>query len=97
MGFTIFFSCKKDASKDTSPPLLFIIGNNPDTTVKGYPYIDSGAVATDDYDGNISSKIVTKNMVNTNDTGNFQINYFVSDKAGNVAESVRKVYVFSIK
>lgn len=52
-------------------------------------YEELGATATDNYDGDLTSKITTqKNEINENQ---FEIKYSVSDSSGNTATKVRKV------
>lgn len=67
------------------------------TVAKGSVYIDPGATATDNYDGNITSRIVTTVVkpVDTSKRGNTgEIWYDVKDSSGNQAERViRKVTV----
>ena len=92
------FSCKKDKDKDTTAPVITIIGNNPMITGMGATYTDLGATALDETDGDITSKIVVTNNVNTADTGTYHVNYNVADNAGNAAtEMIRTVKVIFTK
>ena len=59
----------------------------------GTVYSDPGATATDNIDGNISSRIVTVNSVNTNTAGVYTVSYHVTDNAGNADSKVRTVNV----
>jgi hypothetical protein len=80
---------------DTTPPVITLVGANPITVGQGTTYIDPGATATDNIDGNISSSIVINtSAVNTNVPGNYIVTFNVSDIAGNVATQVtRTVHV----
>jgi hypothetical protein len=92
------FACKKDKDKDTTAPLITIIGDNPYIVGSGTTYNDPGATAYDETDGDITSKIVMTNNVNTADTGTYHVNYNVADNAGNVAtEMTRTVKVIFTK
>lgn len=80
------------ASKDTTKPVLSGVSNisieygtsfNPMT----------GVSATDNVDGNISSRISITGSVNTSVQGNYTLKYTVSDNAGNIASSSRIVTV----
>ncbi|MBO6631702.1 MAG: DUF5011 domain-containing protein, partial [Psychroserpens sp.] len=51
-------------------------------------YVEQGATATDNIDGDISSSIVIGGSVNTNAAGSYQVTYDVSDAAGNAATQV---------
>ena len=79
---------------DKTAPVIILSGNNPTEIYQGDNYEDVGATATDDVDGNISTKIVTVNSVNNQSIGTYTVTYNVSDNAGNSAtEVVRTVNV----
>ena len=75
---------------DTTPPAITLLGSNPVTVQQGSVYTDAGATATDNIDGNITSKIVTVNPVNTDVAGTYTITYDVKDTAGNAATQVTR-------
>ena len=54
----------------------------------GDTYVDQGATATDNADGNITSKIVVDNKVNTSKIGLYTVSYNVTDSSGNKADEV---------
>jgi hypothetical protein len=54
------------------------------------PYADAGATATDQEDGDITSRIVVTNAVNTTLLGTYTITYNVSDLSGNAAKPVTR-------
>ncbi len=79
---------------DTTPPVLSIIGNNPEEISIGTVYADMGAAAVDDVDGNITNKIITTGLpIKTDVLGTYDIKYSVSDEAGNQATDTREVFV----
>ncbi|MBQ4821929.1 immunoglobulin-like domain-containing protein [Aquimarina sp. MMG016] len=79
---------------DTTPPVITIQGFTNVTIEVGTNYVDAGATATDNRDGNITSRIQTTSNVNTNIAGVYTVRYNVSDNAGNAAqEKVRTVRV----
>jgi hypothetical protein len=83
-------SCKKDKNA----PVITILGTNPAVAGQGLDYIDAGATAMDEEDGDITDKIVVTNGVNTADTGTYFVRYNVEDNAGNKAtEVIRTVNV----
>ena len=78
---------------DTTPPKITLLGNNPEKIVLDANYVDAGATALDDKDGDLTSKIVTRVKVDTSNTGTYRVYYSVTDKAGNKARAVRRVKV----
>ena len=56
-------------------------------------YVEYGAVAYDNVDGNISFKIDVFNNINVGVEGNYTVTYRVSDSSGNVAVAYRYVIV----
>ena len=56
----------------------------------GSTYTDAGATATDNVDGNITSRIVTVNPVNTALIGTYTVTYDVKNAAGNPATQVAR-------
>jgi hypothetical protein len=82
------------ALPDTISPVITILGSNPINLNVGDVYSDLGATATDNIDGDLTSKIITVNPVDTSIAGTYIVKYSVSDKAGNAAvEKTRTVKV----
>ena len=75
---------------DTTVPVITLLGDNPITIEVGDTYTDAGATATDTYDGDITSSIVTVSTVNTAIVGVYSVTYNVSDTSGNVAAEVTR-------
>ncbi|MBO6605451.1 immunoglobulin-like domain-containing protein [Psychroserpens sp.] len=73
---------------DTTPPVITLIGASTINLLVGDTYVEQGATATDNIDGDISSSIVIGGSVNTNAAGSYQVTYDVSDAAGNAATQV---------
>jgi peptidoglycan hydrolase-like protein with peptidoglycan-binding domain len=63
-------------------PVITMLGITPVIVQEGSTYIDAGATATDSIDGNITSKIVTTNTVNTAIIGTYTVTYNVTDSSG---------------
>jgi hypothetical protein len=80
---------------DTTAPVITLVGDNPQELTVGDAYVELGATATDDTDGDISVSIVTDaSAVDTATAGSYSVTYNVSDAAGNAAtEVVRTVTV----
>jgi hypothetical protein len=75
---------------DTEPPVIILNGVNPQIVEFGTSYVENGATAIDDIDGDISDDIVISGTVNTGVLGDYFISYDVSDSAGNPAEGVTR-------
>ncbi len=75
---------------DTTLPVITLLGDNPATIEAGDTYTDAGATATDSYDGDITSSIVTVSTVNTAIVGVYTVAYNVSDASGNAAVEVTR-------
>lgn len=79
---------------DTAAPVLSIMGQNPLYWNQGKPYSDPGALAQDNFDGNISHLIqVNASEVNINSLGTYKVYYQVTDSSGNRASGERTVHV----
>ncbi|MFP6583619.1 MAG: immunoglobulin-like domain-containing protein [Candidatus Hydrogenedentota bacterium] len=80
---------------DSVPPVITLTGSPSITLAVGGTYIDAGATATDDVDGNLTSSIaVTGLPSNPVAAGDYTVRYNVSDTAGNPAiEVTRAVHV----
>ena len=80
-----------NVTPDATPPVITLIGSNPETVVQGSSYLDAGATALDNTDGDITVNIVTVNPVNTAIVGSYSVTYNVSDSGGNNATQVTRV------
>lgn len=90
---------------DNTPPVLAVTGTNPVSIVQygnryspyisGSSYVDPGATATDNIDGNITSNISVTNNVSLNTAGTYTITYNVSDALGNSSTASRTVSIVS--
>ncbi len=91
----LFISCGEESKpiekKDETKPVIVLLGNNPTTILLDTEYIDLGATATDDIDGDITENIEVINLVNTKKIGKYIVIYNVVDSAGNSAIEVRRV------
>lgn len=79
---------------DTAKPVITLLGLNPVNLTVGQVYVEAGATAVDDRDGDVSTKIVVSGSVNVAVAGNYSVKYDVRDAAGNAADQkVRSVVV----
>ncbi len=75
---------------DTTPPVMTLNGSSPMNVTIGSTFIDPGATANDNVDGDISANITTAGSVDTSSTGVFTLTYNVSDAAGNAATEISR-------
>lgn len=79
---------------DTTAPVITLIGGNVNI-YQGTVYVDAGATALDNLDGDITANIITTGLpIDTSTLGAYAIHYNVSDSSGNKAiEMTRTVNV----
>jgi hypothetical protein len=75
---------------DSNAPVITLRGEPTVNLQIDSPYADAGATATDPEDGDITSRIVVTNAVNTTLLGTYTITYNVSDLSGNAATPVTR-------
>lgn len=78
---------------DRIAPQLTIVGEIDINVPAGTAYIDEGAIAEDDIEGDITDRVQSSGSVNTSSPGTYSISYSVTDKAGNLATANRVVTV----
>ena len=83
----IMISCQET---DDVPPVITLIGADSVAHVLNDLYIDQGATAIDETDGNISSNIYIDNQVDENKVGEYWVTYKAVDEAGNEALPVSR-------
>lgn len=95
LGGVFFAGCLTDSTEDVDivKPELTVLGKNPDTIAVGASFVDSGAIAIDNIDGDITSLIVSTGEVDTSKSGSYSIVYTISDLAGNITSLSRVVIV----
>ncbi|MBO5120188.1 MAG: polysaccharide deacetylase family protein [Bacilli bacterium] len=79
--------------EDKTSPVISLNGDRFNYVFLNEGYNDSGAVANDNCEGDISNKIVVSNKVNINSVGSYEVIYTVSDSSGNTASISRTVRV----
>jgi len=84
-----------EVTLDVTPPVITLLGVNPQTLTVGGSYVELGATASDDMDGDISaSLVIVSSAVNMEVPGTYIVTYNVSDSSGNDAtEETRTVIV----
>ena len=84
---------RKIKEEDKEAPVITLNGYENVTIYKGNVYIEEGASATDNCDGDITSLIETSGSVDNTKVGVYEITYTVKDKSGNTTSVKRKVSV----
>ncbi|NCC55153.1 MAG: DUF5011 domain-containing protein, partial [Erysipelotrichia bacterium] len=78
---------------DKIKPLIKLNGNQEVFTFVNNEYIDEGASAIDNNDGDLTAAIKVKNLVDIKKEGTYEIIYSLKDSSGNEAIKKRKVIV----
>ncbi len=78
---------------DRIAPTVALIGPQSVSLAAGEEYIEEGATAQDDIDGDLSASIVVSGQVNSAVVGIYVVNYTATDRAGNQGAVVRTVQV----
>lgn len=101
---TGYVSNDKEGEDKTSPavqedktnPTISLIGDSELVVKVGSKFEDPGVTATDNVDGDITSKVKKTGEVDTSKAGTYIITYSVSDKAGNTSEVKRTIKVIPV-
>lgn len=78
---------------DRIPPAITLLGQSTITLAAGEAFVDPGATATDDIDGDITASIVKNGTVNSTVVGTYRLTYTATDRATNTAVVQRTVNV----
>ncbi|MCF6323919.1 MAG: DUF5011 domain-containing protein [Gammaproteobacteria bacterium] len=73
---------------DTTPPVITLMGVDPQEITIGGTYAELGATAVDNMDDDISSIVIDATAVDTATIGNYSVTYNVMDATGNAATQV---------
>jgi hypothetical protein len=72
--------------EDRTPPEITLLGENPQLIILGSPYVELGASAHDNVDGDLTDKIIIDSGdVVVSEVGDYVVRYDVGDSAGNNA------------
>jgi len=94
---TLIIACSDDDShsiNDITAPIITVLGDTTISIPKNTIYIDAGATAIDNVDGDLTSSIITISNVDTSALGFYTVTYSVSDTEGNNSSASRLVTVF---
>ena len=91
----IFKKTKKYKVKvmDKVPPVITLNGNTETSVYIGKKYIELGAKALDNMEGDLTDNIVITGDINNQVIGLYEVKYSATDKSGNTGTTIRKVSV----
>jgi len=78
---------------DTVSPTLELNGQPEIKLYTGNKYNEPGFIATDEYDGDITDKVLVNNPIDINTVGSYTVTYEVSDSSNNKITKERKVEI----
>ena len=84
------FVIRKVQVVDEENPIIELKGDNEITLMQGVEYKEPGYEAVDNYDGDITSKVVVTNNIK-DEIGEYEVIYTVKDSSGNSYSIKRKV------
>lgn len=93
--FFVLLNDKVNIFIDKTAPVISLTGSQVINMNIHDVYTDPGAKAVDNADGDISSKIILSNNINSGRIGKYQVVYDVTDKSGNKAYIEREVNVLA--
>ena len=83
-------------ASEPAAPTITQIGSNPIILhLGGSPYVEQGAQAFDETDGDLSAFVTTEGSVDTTQPGTYQVTYSVTNSAGLSASVSREVRVLA--
>jgi len=80
---------------DTIIPVITLIGSSSVNHEQGASYTDTGATASDNFDGDISANITSTGTVDVNTPGTYTLSFNVNDAGGNAAITVTRDVVIA--
>ena len=93
-----YFKLKREIKViDNIEPVITLNGESEINLYLGNEYMDKGAVAIDNYDGDITSNIIVNSNVDTNKVGNYEVKCTINDSSNNSSSVIRKVNVLPKK
>ncbi len=78
---------------DEEAPVITLLGDSTQYVWSAYSYVETGASATDNVDGDISANIVISSSVVNGQPGTYTVTYNVTDSNGNVSVEVTRTVI----
>ena len=93
-GVQVSDSIEINVLPDDLLPTIMLIGDSSVELIQGSAYVEFGAIANDNIDGNITSSIVVdSSAVDINTVGSYSVVYTITDSSNNSASVTRTVNV----
>lgn len=92
---SVYAVCAAFDERGNTPPMITILGDNPYSLDQYKLYLDPGAIADDNEDGNITGSIQVQGTIDTDRPGQYRISYSVTDSLGASEEVSRIVNVLA--
>lgn len=86
----------RSVAPDTEAPVITLVGGSTIEHVINTPFVDSGYSATDNVDGDITSRVNVVGVVDVTAVGANALTYSVTDDAGNAVSVTRTVNVIAL-
>lgn len=84
---------RKIVYSDPVPPLVSVEGDAEVTRQRRQSFYDPGAIAADNFDGDLTDQITVEGTVDTSTVGDYTLTYTVRDSSGNLGIATRIVHV----
>jgi len=78
-------------AQDKVKPVITLQGDLVYHTTLGQPYVDPGFTATDNIEGDISSRVVVGPIPDISKLGYYKVKYYVTDNYGNVSDTAYRL------
>jgi predicted secreted Zn-dependent protease len=76
--------------RDTTPPVIVLLGDNPQLIECPSPYLELGATASDICDQALGAVVIDASAVDTSTPGDYIVTYNISDASGNAAAQMTR-------
>ncbi|MFA5603419.1 MAG: immunoglobulin-like domain-containing protein [Bacilli bacterium] len=77
-----------------SKPVISLKGSKTVKVIKGQNYVEPGYIATDEYDGNITSNVTVSGVIDKDTVGTYQKTYEVTNSLGETTTITRNIEVY---
>lgn len=75
---------------DTTAPVITLLGNASESIAVDSVYVDAGATASDEVDGDMTDALIVVSDVDESIVGHYTVTYDVTDASGNVATQMTR-------